>query len=193
MPETKNYFILHSQAKNVFKPPKTQLSMQKLEQKKLVDQDRNLKVNEKKTQLLSISSGKCNTKCWITLKDGSTKYSNDSFKLLGFMFSNKPNVNEQINHIVNRATSRGLLCFDTCQVLMRIKPSWKTFTVQSLDLLWSTAVCLLALWKLNLIETDLRMSRKKCLRSIYGYGLNYEELLEMSGLETFEKKKRPAI
>ena len=60
------------------------------------------------TQLLSIYSGKCPTKCWLSLKNGSTMFSDNSFKLLGFMFSSKPDVRNQINHIVNPVSSR---CF----------------------------------------------------------------------------------
>ena len=59
--------------------------------------------------MLFISAGKNDTKCWLTLKDGSTLFSNETFKLLGFKFSNVPNVHEQINHIVNRATSRSFV------------------------------------------------------------------------------------
>ena len=60
------------------------------------------------TQLLSIYSGKCTTKCWLSLKNGSTMFSDNSFKLLGFMFSSKPDVRSQINPIVNPVSSR---CF----------------------------------------------------------------------------------
>lgn len=49
---------------HLFKPPKTQKSIEILEQ---ACQDRRLKVNEKKTQLLSVSSGKTAIKCWLTL------------------------------------------------------------------------------------------------------------------------------
>ena len=67
-------------------------------------QERGLKTNDKKTQLLSISAWRNNTKCWLTLKDGSTLFSNETFK-----FSNVPNVHEQINHIVNRDTFRSFV------------------------------------------------------------------------------------
>ena len=35
--------------------------------------------------------------------------------------------------------------------------------------------------------------QKKCLRSIYGYGTIYEDLLEMANLETLEERRTKAI
>ena len=58
------------------------------------------------TQLLSIYSGKYPTKCWLSLKNGSTLFSDTFFKLLGFMFSSKTDVRSQINPIVNPVSSR---------------------------------------------------------------------------------------
>ena len=37
------------------------------------------------------------------------------------------------------------------------------------------------------------MYKKKCLRNIYGYGLSYEEVLELSGLDTREERRRKAL
>ena len=91
---------------HVFKPQKTQENFNKLSN---ACDDRGLKINDKKTQLISISSGKHKTKAWISLKDGSTMFSNASFKLLGFMFSNTPTVHAQVDHIINRATSRSFV------------------------------------------------------------------------------------
>ena len=88
---------------HVFKPLRTQRNFDTLNS---ACDERGLKINDKKTQPLSISTGKADTRAWITHKDGTTQYSGDSFKLLGFMFSTKPTVHAQINHIVNRAASR---------------------------------------------------------------------------------------
>lgn len=35
--------------------------------------------------------------------------------------------------------------------------------------------------------------QKKCLRNIYGYGIKYKELLDMSGLETLEERRSKAL
>ena len=70
---------------HVFKPRSTQENFTKLPD---CCEEKGLKINGKKTQL-SISSIKQETKAWISLKDGTTLYSSDKFKLLGFMFSKK--------------------------------------------------------------------------------------------------------
>ena len=35
--------------------------------------------------------------------------------------------------------------------------------------------------------------QKKCLRNIYGYGIKYEELLDISDLETLEERRNKAL
>ena len=67
---------------------------------------KDLKINEKKTQLLSISNSSYETKAWIKLIDRSIMYSGDMFKILGFTFSNRPTVHSQIDYITSRAASR---------------------------------------------------------------------------------------
>ena len=91
---------------HVFKPPKTQENFNKLNN---ACDERGLKINNNKTQLLSISSGRNKTKARISLKDGSTMYSNELFKLLGFIFSNTPTIHAQVDHVINRATNRSFV------------------------------------------------------------------------------------
>ena len=45
-------------------------------------EEKGLKVNEKKTQLISIFSSKNDTTAWLKTKDGSIMYSQETFKLL---------------------------------------------------------------------------------------------------------------
>ena len=35
--------------------------------------------------------------------------------------------------------------------------------------------------------------QNRCLRNIYGYSLSYDELLEISGLETIEERRKKAL
>ena len=65
-----------------------------------------LKVNENKTQLLAISAEK-EKKTRVFIKSGeSTITSGDNMKLLGFVFSDRPNVNAQIRNLITCATKR---------------------------------------------------------------------------------------
>ena len=190
IPQDIAYFIEHGEIDtHIYKPPDTQKSMIKLEQ---ACQDRGLKINDKKTQLLSISAGRNNTKCCLTLKDGSTIYSAEMFKLLGFMFSNTPNVHEHINHIVNRATSRSFVIrnlanLDADKTKLRNVYCYLTRSVMEYSSV--TFGSMMTKYDKNRLETI----QKKCLRSIYGYGLSYEELLEKSGLETLENRRDKAL
>ena len=85
-----------------FRPDNTQVAFDKLYEG---CNDRGLKINENKTQLLSISTNSYKTKAWIRLNNGTVMYSGDSFKILGFTFSEYPNVNAQIDYILSRAGS----------------------------------------------------------------------------------------
>ena len=39
----------------------------------------------------------------------------------------------------------------------------------------------------------LENAQKKCLRNIYGYKLSYSDLLEISGLDTLEERRKKAL
>ena len=61
-----------------FRPLTTQDSFNKIYE---ACNDRKLKINEKKTQLLLISNNSYETRAWIKLIDGSVMYSSDTFKI----------------------------------------------------------------------------------------------------------------
>ena len=174
---------------HTFKPPKTQKSIEALEQ---ACQDRKLMVNERKTQLLSISSGRNPTKCWISLKDGSTLFSEDNFKLLGFMFNARPDVKSQINYIINRASSRffvirHLASFNADKT--RLRNVYCSIVRSVME--YSSVTFGSMITKLD--SNRLENLQKKCLRSIYGYGLEYEDLLVMANLESLEDRRSKAL
>ena len=53
-------------------------------------------INEKKTQLLTISAKKDSDKAWIKTPTGDKITSGETLKLLGFVFGKSPTVKEQI-------------------------------------------------------------------------------------------------
>ena len=64
-----------------------------------------LQINEKKTQLLAISSGRNRAK--VRLQAGRESIeSSDTLKLLGFVFRERPDVSRQVGNLINRATKR---------------------------------------------------------------------------------------
>ena len=60
-------------------------------------------------QLLSISNAKNSNTAWLKLKDGSTMYSGEQLKLLGFIFNLKPNVHAQRDNIIEPAAGRSFV------------------------------------------------------------------------------------
>ena len=71
-----------------------------IERLKKTCEEKNLKINAAKTQLLAISANKDKTKVWI--QEGEDEIvSGSELKLLGFYFSDKPDVSHQVDHIVS--------------------------------------------------------------------------------------------
>ena len=62
-----------------------------------------LKVNESKTQLLAISSARNPVKVWMQAGKSSIQSGNE-LKLLGFIFTERPEVSAQIANLIRRAT-----------------------------------------------------------------------------------------
>ena len=84
-------------------PEKTQEAFNNL--KKNADK-KGLKINESKTQLLSVSSAKYDTLAEINTSATSLTTSNNNLKMLGFNFSNKPNVEAQVESLIKKANKR---------------------------------------------------------------------------------------
>ena len=90
-------------ARHTFHAKRTQKTLEKLEEQCTI---KGLKINEETTQLLSLSAGRVATRSWVKTKNGSTIYSTPTCKILGFQFSNKPNVEAQIQNLIRKANSR---------------------------------------------------------------------------------------
>ena len=76
----------------IYQAPESQRSMETIEETCEV---KGLKINDKKTQVISISTRKKNG-VWLKTKDGTVIKSSKKMKLLGFMFDENPNCNEQV-------------------------------------------------------------------------------------------------
>ena len=130
--------------------------------------------------------------CWISAKDGSTIHSKETFKLLGFLFSDKPNVHAQVDYIVNRAASRSFVL----RHLASFNADKKKMTNIYCSLVRSILEYSCVTFGPMLTKFDsnrLEAVQKKALRCIFGYGLEYDELLSLSGLETLEERRRRAL
>ena len=172
-----------------FKPPKVQEGFDKLSE---MCKSRGLKINEQKTQLLSISSAKFNTSAWITQKNGTPIYSGDKLKLLGFTFSNKPDVHAQVDNLINRAASRAFVVRRLAGIKVdrtRLTRIYTSIVRSVLEYSSVTYGPMITKYDSNRIENI----QKHCLRSILGFDKRYEDLLEESGLQTLEARRHNAL
>ena len=60
-------------------------------------ESKGLKINDSKTQILSVSSGNYTTEATIKTSQGDTLTSGQSLKMLGFTLSNEPTVSKQVD------------------------------------------------------------------------------------------------
>ena len=119
----------------------------------------------------------------IELDDESHMYSDESLKLLGFQFSNKPTVHAQVNNLISRAAGRSFVIRRLAGVQVkkeRLKNIYCSLVRLTLKYSSITYDPMLAQYERNRMENI----QKNCLRSIFGFDKSYEELLEESGLET---------
>ena len=175
--------------RHMFRPTKIQQSFDTISD---VCLSRGLKINEQKTQLLSISNAKYDTVAWKSQKDGSPIYLENTLKLLGFQFSNKPEVHTQIDYLINRAASRSFVIRRLAGVKVdktRLTRIYTSIVRSVLEYSSVTFGPMITKYDANRMENI----QKHCLRSILGYDKKYEDLLEESGLETLETRRHNAL
>ena len=108
-------------------------------------------------------------------------YSSEQLKLLGFIFSSKPNINAQIDNIVQRAASRSFMLRHLANIHCNKDKLRNVYCSIIRSILEYSSVVygpLILKYQANRLENV----QKKCLRAIYGHKLSYEELLDMSDL-----------
>ena len=101
-PEADGYLaVVGGEEKPMFHAPDSEENLQSV-----MDycEEKGLKVNEKKTQLLAVSP-RGGTAVWLQAGRECVE-SSEKMKLLGFIFSDKPTVAPQIENLITRATKR---------------------------------------------------------------------------------------
>ena len=149
-----------------------------------------LKVNQDKTQLLAISSNKKSIRVW--LQAGKTQIeSSKELKLLGFLFSDNPDVSAQISNLITRAAKR-LFVLRYYSTFMPGNDLKKLYCALVRSVIEYSSVTYHSMLSKKQ-ENDLEMLQKKCLRCIYGYNKSYDELLKESGLEPLKTRRERAF
>ena len=149
-----------------------------------------LKVNENKTQLIAISSNKRPAKAWMQAGRESVQ-SSEELKLLGFVFSEKPDVSAQISNLIKRATKRMFVLryYSSFMPGKDLKTLYCSLVRSVLE--YSSVTYHSMLTKKQ--ENDLELVQKKCLRCIYGYKKTYNDLLKESGLPPLKTRRETAV
>ena len=88
IPRNTRYYMDEAYETRLYHAEETEKSIEKL---KRTCEEKNLKINTSKTQLLTISANREATMAWINEGDGEI-VSGKELKLLGFYFSERPNV-----------------------------------------------------------------------------------------------------
>ena len=149
-----------------------------------------LKINQKKTQLLAVSAGRNRTKVWLQAGSECIN-SSDELKLLGFMFTERPEVACQIDNLISRATKR-MFVLRYYSRFMPGKDLKKLYAALVRSVLEYSSVTYHSMLTKKQ-ENDLENVQKKCLRCIYGYTKTYEDLLKESGMQTLKDRREAAV
>ena len=131
-----------------------------------------------------------NTDCssYLTDDDGSKIEPGTELKMLGFHFSNKPTVRLQVDKLIRKANKRSYL-------LLKYKENG--VPVDKLKLIFTSTIRSILEYSSNTYHTQINRGQsnqlervqKRCLRIVYGYNFNYEELLSLSKLDTLEARR----
>ena len=170
---------------HIIKPKTIKQSFMKI---KIKSESKGLKINEGKTQLLSVSSAYYDTQAQIEIDDDKI-VSQSELKMLGFKFSKDPNVSHQLDYLFKKANKRFFILLRHKKAGLpnnRLRDVYSSIIRSCLEYSSPVYHSQLNQGHINLLE---RM-QKRCLRAIYGYEYDYQTLLQMSGLRSLEDRRR---
>ena len=112
-------------------------------------------------------------------------------KLLGFYFSEKPNVNRQVENIIRRAMIRFFVFRKFSQFMpgCDLRKLYCGYVRSMIEYSSVTYGPMLTQYQLN----ELENIQKRCLKCMYGFDKKYNELLRESGLGSLSKRRDNAI
>ena len=137
--------------------------------------------------MISLSANRKNT-AWLKTKDGSVINSSEQMKLLGFVFSESLNCNEQVTNLITKPSKRKYLLLQYAQYMpgKDLKKLYCALVRSLLEYSSPTIATQLSKYQSNRLENIL----KQCLSIMFGSGRSYEDLLKESGLEDLSVRRR---
>ena len=146
-------------------------------------------VNPKKTVMLCISdAASYKAKAFILDHEGEVVESQDHLKVLGFHFSNRPNMQAQVDSIIGKFTRK---LWSLVYLRHRGFNEDELLQVYCTIILPSHDYCSTAYHhSLTRAQTQaLERLQARALKSIYGYEYSYNELLEWTNLDRLEERR----
>ena len=147
-----------------------------------------LKINENKTQLLSVSSAFYDTKAVLKDHNNDSIVSGLQLKMLGFIFGNTPSIQPQLDYLIRKASKRYFMLLHYKRAGLpseKLKEIYCAITRSTLEYSSNVYHSMLNIGQSN----ELEKVQKRCLRAIYGYDKQYLDLLQLSGLETLKDRR----
>ena len=153
---------------------------------------RGMKVNAAKTNLMVVSDGTYEALASIVDEDGNVLKSSKEMKILGFHFSNKPNMNAQVAAIRKKMTAR-------TWILTHL--GHRGFSEEELVKVYKSCILPIHDYCSNVYHSSLTQmqvqqlerQQARALKAIFGYEHSYRSPLQKTGLETlFDRRARRA-
>ena len=147
-----------------------------------------MKVNSSKTNLIVISDGTYEARAYIVDSSGTVLSAGKTMKILGFHFSNKPNMAAQVEAIRKKMTSR-------IWVLRHL--GHRGFTKDELLKVYLACILPIHDYCSNVYHSSLTQAQSntlerlqaRALKAIFGYEYSYRSLLELTELKTLHARR----
>ena len=152
-----------------------------------------MKINSEKTQLLCINDNNiCDTECFTQVDPDTRIMSTDSMKILGFVFSNKPNVTAHIEYIINKFNK----AVWSINHIKRAGIKNDVIVTVYCTMLRPIIECNSPVYHPMLSQEDskrLERLQKTALKLIFGFNKTYTELLDCAKIQSLEKRREAAF
>ena len=148
-----------------------------------------MKINSDKTQLLCISDCNFSEVSSFIYTDSSTRVcSNDTMKILGFVFNSKPNANAHVLHIINKFNKAVWALTHLRRAGISNNVLTKVYSVMLRPIIEFCSPIYHALITQDQ-SAKLERLQKTALQIIFGFSDSYSKNLEKSGLQSLEERR----
>ena len=154
--------------------------------------EKGLLVNSKKTSLLAVSGARSYlAKAHIYDSDNTRIDSEETLKILGFVFNNNGTVNDQVESLVKKVNQRTWTLRELAKCGFSEQERVKVYVTMIRPILEYSSVVYSSMLTQDLDE-KIEKVQIRALKNIYGHIYSRRQVLEMSGLETLRERREKA-